>query len=386
MIPGITDLLDEAVAGRGGERAEVLDVLRRLRADRFALATVVAVLGSSYRGPGARLVVAADGRRAGGVSAGCLEHDVAAQALAVMARGEPEVVRFDTSSGDESTFGWGLGCSGVIEVLVEPGGAAEIVERALAAVVDHRRAVTLTTVVGSTISGIVPGGHLLLDAGGPPAGSIGNPAVESLLAEDAREKDGRTALTTLRGTEGQVRVLVERLEPAPRLVICGAGPDVPPVAAAGAALGWEVIVVEDRSARLDCIPGAAIRHVRDPRDAAGDVGVDPWTAVVIMSHHYLRDRSYLEGFLRTDPGYLGCLGPRARFERLVSDLRSAGTTIEPRLRERLRGPAGLDLGAEEPAEIALSIVAEAIAVIRRREGGPLRLRPGPIHPRGSGDR
>jgi xanthine dehydrogenase accessory factor len=385
VIPGITDLLDEAVAGRGGERAEVLDVLRRLRADRFALATVVAVLGSSYRGPGARLVVAADGRRAGGVSAGCLEHDVAAQALAVMARGEPEVVRFDTSSGDESTFGWGLGCSGVIEVLVEPGGAAEIVERALAAVVDHRRAVTLTTVVGSTISGIVPGGHLLLDAGGPPAG-FGNPAVESLLAEDAREKDGRTALTTLRGTEGQVRVLVERLEPAPRLVICGAGPDVPPVAAAGAALGWEVIVVEDRSARLDCIPGAAIRHVRDPRDAAGDVGVDPWTAVVIMSHHYLRDRAYLEGFLRTDPGYLGCLGPRARFERLVSDLRSAGTTIEPRLRDRLRGPAGLDLGGEEPAEIALSIVAEAMAVIRRREGGPLRLRPGPIHPRGSGDR
>ena len=386
MIPGIIDLLDEAVACRGGERAEVLGALRRLRSDRFAVATVVAVLGSSYRGPGARLVVASDGQRAGGVSAGCLEHDVAAQALAVMARGGPEVVRFNTSSEDESTFGWGLGCSGVIEVLVEPGGAAEIVERALAAVVDHRRAVKLTTVVGSTISGIVPGGHLLLDAGWPPAESIGNPAVASLVAEYAREKDGGTALTTLRGTEGQVRVLVERLEPAPRLVICGAGPDVPPVAAAGAALGWEVIVVEDRSARPDRIPGAGMRHVRDPRDAAGDVGVDPWTAVVIMSHHYLRDRAYLEGFLRTEPGYLGCLGPRARFERLVSDLRSAGTTIEPRLRDRLRGPAGLDLGGEEPAEIALSIVAEAIAVMRRREGGPLRLRPGPIHPRESGDR
>lgn len=387
MIPQVSGLLEAAVGGGGGERAEVLAAIRRGRADRLAVATVVAVRGSSYRGPGTRLVVAADGRQAGGISAGCLEEDVAAQARDVMARGEPVVARFDTSAEDESAFGWGLGCSGVIDVLVERGDAAEIVETALAAVVDRRRAVTLATVVGSTISGIGPGGHLLIDEGASPEGSIGHPEVEALLAERAREEDGRTFVTTVRGTGGQVRALVEHLQPAPRLVICGAGPDVPPVAAAGTALGWAVTVVEDRPALLHGgrIPGAALRHVRDPRQAAEGVGVDAWTAVVIMSHHYLRDRAYLEGFLRTDAGYVGCLGPRARFERLLSDLRSAGVPIPPRIWDRLRGPAGLDVGAEEPSEIALSIVAEAVAVMRGREGGPLHLRHGPIHGRGSGD-
>ncbi|MGH9180427.1 MAG: XdhC family protein, partial [Acidimicrobiales bacterium] len=162
------------------------------------------------------------------------------------------------------------------------------------------------------------------------------------------------------------QVLIEVLEPPPRLVICGAGDDAIPLAELAGRLGWAVEVVDDRPARL--VPGrfsgAAVAVVADPAAAAGRVAVDPATAVVVMTHHLGRDRGYVGSFLSAGAAYLGVLGPRARLERILADL---GTT---RSRAGVRGPVGLALGAEGAPEIAVAVVAEILAVLNGNAGGP----------------
>jgi xanthine dehydrogenase accessory factor len=367
-------------ASRGGERAEVLEGIRRgrSRGNRFAVATVMAVQGSSYRGPGARLVVGEDRSWLGGVSAGCLEEDVAREAERVMAGGIATLLRFDTADPDEATFGWGLGCQGVIDILIEPASDVGFVETALAAVVEDRQARTIVSVARSSVAQVSPGFHLVLEPAGTARGSSGAHEVDGALVEAAEVVSGPAGMATVPGPGGTVDALVEHLTPIPRLVVCGAGRDVPPLTSVAASLGWDVTVVEDRAGLLEeaRFPGAILQHVEDPGMVATRVRVDPWTAVLIMTHHLDRDRRYLEVFLPTEPGYLGCVGPRARLDRLLSDIPDRAG-----MASRVRGPAGLDLGAEEPAEIAVSIVAEILAVMRGRSGGPLHFRPGPIHDR-----
>lgn len=365
---------------RGGERAQVLEGIRRGRTlgDRFALATVVAVRGSSYRGPGARLVVGTNGSWFGGVSAGCLEVDVAREAERVMSGDLATLRRFDTSDPDEATFGWGLGCRGVIDVLIEPASGVELVEAVLAAVLEERQTRILASVVRSSIASVHPGTHLVLEPGDQAHGSCGRPDVDGRLLEAVARVSKPTAMTTVPGPGGTADAFVERMDPTPSLVVCGAGRDVGPLTAVAATVGWEVTVVDDRSWLLEDarFPAATLLPVDDPSTAAARVRVDPWTAVLIMTHDFERDLGYLGAFMPTDLGYLGCVGPKARLERLLLDVPDqAGTTT------RVRGPAGLDLGAEEPAEIAVSIVAEILAALRGRAGGPLYARPGPIHDR-----
>jgi len=370
------------------EIAEVLAAIETLRdsGEQMALATVVGVRGSTYRRPGARLLVSAAGDLVGNISGGCLEGDVADVAKAVMVAGEPRLVNFDLTADDETVFGWGLGCNGAIDVFVEPAEKAAEVAGALRRALEGERPLAAVTVLESSVPGVERGNRLLVSPDGSRDGNLGDAELDEVAASVAFEllHEGRSEIRSLETSRGLARAFVEVIEPPLRLLVCGAGHDAIPVVSSAAALGWKVLVVDDREAFLDAerFPAAAgFVHVERGGEAAAAAGTDQRTFVVVMSHNYLRDKEYLRSFLGTDVAYIGMLGPKARAERLLTELRAEGVRPSEEDLGKIHGPAGLDIGGEGPEEIAAAIVGEVLAVRSGRHGGSLRDRTGPIHER-----
>ena len=322
----------------------------------FALATVVGVRGSTYRGLAARQLVAADGTSVGTVSGGCLDSDLNVVAARVQASGKAELVEFDLTADDEAIWGWGIGCNGVTELLVEPESTA----------------LALAEVIKSTPPGIV---HLL---SGPEMGShVAVTADDPAWGQEVLEAraDGRHR----RVDRGRERFLLEVISGRPRLIVCGAGHDAVPLVRLGSELGFEVTVADDRRQFLsrERFPEATTLVHCAPVDLATHVAMDHSTAIVIMSHNYLRDVDFLGSLLGLPVAYIGCLGPGERLERMLKDLIASGRHVAPEDLERIHGPAGLDLGADGPTEIAWSVLSEILAVRRGAEAGFLVHRKGP---------
>jgi xanthine/CO dehydrogenase XdhC/CoxF family maturation factor len=367
------------------EITDVLEAIERLGADgqRMALATIVAVRGSTYRRPGARLLVPEDGAPIGNLSGGCLEGDVADMARLVLREGTARLAGWDLTADDDDVWGLGLGCNGAIEVFIEPAERAAAVTHALREALDQERSICVVTALESTADGIDPGARLIVRPDGSVEGSLGDRGVDGEATVAAKEllANGRSEIRSF----GQsTRAFVEVLEPPLRLVLCGAGHDTIPLVRAAAGIGWRPIVVDDRPAFLTAerFPAAHdLVRVDEPAQVADRTPLDERTCVVVMTHNYLRDRDYLRGLLRSGAGYIAMLGPAARTQRILMDLAADGVEITDERRARIHGPAGLDLGAEGPEEIAQAIVAEIVAVRHGRAGGFLRERPGPIHDR-----
>jgi xanthine/CO dehydrogenase XdhC/CoxF family maturation factor len=334
------------------ELTDILDAIEAAsaRGEPMALATIVATTGSTYRRAGARLLVPAEGDPIGNISGGCLEGDVARIGRKVMADDQPRLATFDLTADDDAVWGYGLGCNGSFEIFVEPTPGATQTAGALRQAMAGRLACLVTTV-----SGPDAGAHRLQTDGAAAAAlRDGTPRVV--------EEDGE-------------RVFYEPIMPPLRLVICGAGHDAIPLVRQAAELDWWVIVADVRRALLthDRFPTAAGFLQADPSSAAEVIGPDERTAVVLMSHSYLRDIAYLRSLLESPLAYLGVMGPRGRTQQMLEEIGS------PDELERLYAPAGLDIGAEGPEEVARAIVAEILAVTRGRAGGSLRDRRGPIH-------
>jgi len=321
------------------------------RGESFALATVISVRGSSYRRPGARLLVPDEGRPVGLISGGCLEDEAARLARAALRDGEPILVTVDHSAEGDELWGSGLGCRGVIELLAEPSAMAVDTLDALRSARDGTPSYLLTELGGDR--------RRLSEADAIALGERASAAVAH----------GRPVLIG--------ETVLDPILPPLHLVICGAGPDAEPLAAAGDRMGWRVSVVDPRRSLLrpGRFGGAELIDA-EPAAAAGAVDADKWTAVVLMSHDYLRDAAFLEGFLSRGVGYLGVLGPRDRTDRMLEEL---GRVLTDPERRTVHAPAGLDIGADGAEEVATAIVAEILAVLRGGSGVPLRDRPGPIH-------
>ncbi len=357
-----------------------LDAILRARActqGPLVLATVVAVSGSAYRRPGARMLMSEDGWLAGGISGGCLEADIVRKAFFWTAHG-PRLLRYDSTSDsaeDEDAFSFALGCAGVVDVLLErcEAGAAEALTFAAEARASGRRAVVATVYRGP--AGAV-GSRLLLRDDGTEAGHPPTGALRDAVREAARE--ALHAGRTWSGPCGGADVLVEVVEPPHALVLFGSGFDVAPVVDQAANLGWHVTVVADRPARSlrGRFPRAHAVVSAKAADAPGAVPLSPRTLAVLMTHSLPQDRELLAGLLPLPLRYLGVLGPRSRTDRLLAELTPPPTATQL---EKLHAPVGLDLGAEGAEEIALAIVAELQAVVAGREGGKLRERRAPIH-------
>ncbi len=375
---------------------ELLDILERVealldRGGRAALATVIATRGSTYRRPGARLLITPNANAnanasvhetVGAVSAGCLEEEVRAVGLRVLQKGKPERLRFDTTEAMDKLVGTGLGCRGTIDVLVEPLDA----ERADAYLKLRRclredRPCTLGLEVGTGRHVLFTQDELLVD-------ELGDPALLSALRREAEALPARrpTALLRLKERDG-VELYVERVEPPLKLIVCGAGHDAQPLVSFAKELGFRVTVVDPRpqyltGARFPWADHLVLAHP-DPDELHQKLPlrVDGRTAVVVMTHHYERDKGFLSWALRSGAFYVGQMGPRARTDELLTDIeRESGGPLPDGARAKLYGPVGLDVGAETPEEIALSVLSEILAVKNGRPGRPLRERRGPIHP------
>lgn len=367
----------------------IVEGLNRAAADgeSVVLATVVRVTGSSYGGVGSRMLIRGDGTTVGLVSGGCLESDLAEHARRVHEAGRAEVVRYDTRNDDDAPWGLGLGCNGVIDVLLEPLPPAR--GKYLAKLLDKaltwdKPSVLATIITEKSNDDATPsvGAHALIR--GNQIEKTGGWGTDTMLAKATANTEEALAA----GRRGLVRdfsgveVAYEVVSPAIPLVICGSGPDVQPIARIATNLGWNVTVVDNRpvtDAQAARYPGAKVVECAEAAKLADSVKLTPHTAAVVMSHNLPRDTSYVRALLDGGIAYVGVLGPRARTERMLADLASHnGGKIANA--ENLFAPVGMDLGGDGPDAIALAIIAEIAAVSAKRSGGHLRDKSGPLHP------
>lgn len=342
-----------------------------------ALATIVQTQGSTYRQAGARLLMTIDGQMVGSLSAGCLEQDVFEHAQAAIASGQAALVTYDSLSHEDVIWGLGLGCNGKVQILIEPLLSECNLIALMAKCLRRQQVGVIATVFQSDAPlEVAIGSALLLDVDGLTS----TIADAELLAEV--HKDSQIALTELRSSvktyaiaSGEVQVFIDVIQPPVPLIIFGANPDAVPVVQLAKAIGWHVTIADHRSAyaTVDRFPAADAVVCCRPQQIREFLTLDARTIAVIMTHNYTQDQALLEILLPLSLRYLGILGPKRRTARLLQDLQ-AETEID-----RLYAPVGLDIGANTPEEIALSIVAEMQAAIADRSGSNLRDRAAPIH-------
>jgi xanthine/CO dehydrogenase XdhC/CoxF family maturation factor len=353
------------------------------RSQKLALATVVRVEGSSYRRSGARMLVMEDGSWIGGISGGCLEGDALRKAQLAMYQDKPSLVTYDTTDEDAQSIGVGLGCNGIIDVLIAPlKDAPDNALEVLRQCTDERQPNILITILHNEQgpAELYPGRmfryesavplHALLPEGAPISGL--QAGVEAAL-EKQQSMTGHYALEN----GGSVSVFIEFLNPAIRLLLFGSNYDVFPMAQLGKDLGRHVTVYANPLK----LSRAVFQQADEVRAKDAAVEVDDYTACIIMAHDYKTDLNNLRRLLQTEVPYIGMLGPRKRTDKMLDELASEGITLSDQDHDRLHSPVGLDIGALSPEEIALSVLAEIRAYFSGRKGGFLKDRSGTIHKR-----
>jgi len=316
----------------------------RARGERFALATVVATRRSAPRPIGSKLAVSESGELAGSVSGGCVENEVYGAAREVLAGAPPQLLSYGIS--DDQALSVGLPCGGEIDVYVQVPDP-EVVERVLGALATEERAVVLTE----------------LETG------------EQRLVRDPELERGRSRLVKVEGRQ----VFADVYGPPPRVLIFGAVDTAEALCRAAKAVGWRTIVADARAkfATRERLPSADELVVAWPDEVLARVEPDHATAVVVLTHDDRFDLPALQGALAGEAFYVGALGSRRNQARRRERLLEEGVPEESV--DRISGPAGLDIGADTPAETALSILAEILAVRAGRGGGALKEAPGRIH-------
>ena len=321
---------------------------------RFVAAFVIATEGSTYRKPGALMLLSSSGARCGLLSGGCLEGDLHEHAQRLLAGDDRILERhYDGRGSDDPVWGLGLGCEGAMRILLwrlETGSSLTLLRGWLSAAI-RREPAPLEIDLVSGDGALSLGSALRGDADSSPPSSV-------LPSGRATLRDGSFAVAAAR---------------VPALLLCGAGPDAEPVVRMASQVGWQVAVVDHRPAYVD-----AARFQDAVRVATVDaavpgalVALDGFDAAVVMSHNLVADGRYLAALAVSAIPYVGLLGPAARRERLYAELGPLAEALRP----RLRAPVGLDLGGASPEAIALSIVAELQASLHGRSGTPFSARP-----------
>jgi len=343
-----------------------------------ALATVVHVEGSSYRRAGARMLITDDGQLTGAISGGCLEGDALRKARLVMAQNKPMLVTYDTTDDDDAKFGVGLGCNGIIHILIEPifttrhDNPISLFKLFLS----KRQPVVLVTLFSlSDKQAIQPGTCLLLTADEDLHGTFPDVTIKDALLIDAKDvlKNGASVTKTyLYGDK--FTCFIELLQPTVSLIIFGAGNDAIPLVQLANVLGWHITLIDGRAnyAVAGRFPLAKRIIIAKPEQALLNIECDNRTVMVLMTHNYNYDMAILRQLLPLQLPYIAALGPKKRLIRMLDELKDEGQVITPLQLANIYGPAGLDIGSETSDEIALSILAEIQAVLKKRAGTFLR--------------
>ena len=353
------------------------------RGESGVLATVVRIHGSTYRRAGAKLLLTSGGRRSGAVSGGCLEADLVKKAWWLTEGGTIALRRYDTGADGEIAQEFGLGCNGVIHVLLErlrEGSISPL--NAVFPIKETRTPAAISTLISTSADGPLHAGQRWLCLpGGSVETDLPDSPIRSFLSDEGALaiKRATSHVVTWRSESQAADFFIEPLFPASRLLVMGAGDDAIPVTRLAKLLGYEVVVLDGRShmARADRFPQADRVVVNSSVDPLAGIPVDQWTAAVLMSHSYEQDRNALRRLAAEPLQYLGVLGPRKRTEQMLGDIGVSEETLP----ENLHSPVGLDIGADGPEQIALAVISEIQAVLNERAGGRLRVKAGPLHPR-----
>lgn len=339
--------------------------------DALVLGTVVATQGSTYRKPGAMMLIAADSSYRGLISGGCLEADLAAQAREVFKDGKTRDICYDMSQGDDFAFGLGLGCDGIIHLMLQRlDGSADFGFLGTLDKAWKSRSSGLLSLVTSSSDPAYSAGDFALNCGSEL--STGMPllvdnifAHEGALFSGGHDMSRRYWQDSIETGSGKVELLLTPIMPPPAILICGAGHDALPVARLAAEMGWKCTVVDHRSgfARADRFPRNCEVRMLQPSELNQHIPLNKIDAAVLMTHHLGHDRSYLSQVIDASLPYIGLLGPRARRDRLLDEIGATDVHVH--------GPAGLNIGAEMPESIALAIIAEIHAFLNCRDGSML---------------
>lgn len=369
------------------------------RGETAFLVTVVNTQGSTYRRPGARMLITQTGETIGMVSGGCLEQDILEHTR--LQSGEAIVVTYDsTSENEDILWGFGLGCNGVVQVLIESlqpscnpltilaecwrdAAKGGLPPRVRCPVVLASIFQTEGQVEGTTVG---LGGCLALTPNKLIVFAQTNSDLVTAIAADAQAVLHRqqSIIKSYDLSTGKVQVFLEFIQSPTSIMIFGGGHDVIPVAQLAKSLGWQVTVTDcranpisnDRFAMADQV--ILTRRERLQQLTVNHLGDQP-IAAVVMTHNYLDDIEVLRTLLPSSVQYIGVLGPKRRTERLLQNLQAEGMVYSNAQLEKLYAPIGLDIGADTPEAIAVSIVAEIQAVLAQRTGGFLKRRSMPIH-------
>ncbi len=390
------------------ELRNLLELWNNARAsgEEIILATVVRVEGSSYRKPGARMLLTKGSRRSGMISGGCLEAEVSRKAWWLTESG-PTVQSYGTFFDEDNPSPQELGCGGTVHLLLERGRTATLALEIIKESADNRLPFAMLTVIRSAHPQIGIASRLIVREGGEifrstiplDCGSNGWRQLSAIAAQTLERRCSEYITIELEG--GPLELFAEYVSPPPALFIFGAGDDSIPVVEFVHKMGWYITVADLRShlathTRFPLVDKVVVLNERSDRSRGTeiasemldlsqlDIGRDD--AVVVMTHSYMQDRALLRELLPRDLAYLGLLGPRLRTSRLVSEIaEEIGMTVDE-CNRKLHSPVGLDLGADGPGEIALSIVAEVQAAIHarsfhhlRRTSLPLKLGPNVAH-------
>jgi xanthine dehydrogenase accessory factor len=354
-----------------------------LQNKKAALVTVVQVDGSSYRRPGARMLVTDDGMMTGAISGGCLEGDALQKALFAISTGENKLITYDSTDENDIQFGLHLGCNGVVYILFEPvkkeegDNPVELLRRIAESGEDAVLVTFFSQHKTQPGTGIL---YLKNEMTGPHSyhlpGSFADQIQKVYAGKEPVFADlviGNTPCTAF----------IEYVDRPVSVVIAGAGNDVQPLVEIASMLGWRVTVVDGRFnyALAGRFPKAVDVFPGKPADILPQLKTDSRTVFLLMSHNYNYDLAFLQEILTAEFGYIGLLGPAQKRNRMLADLADQGIHLDENILTKIHGPVGLDIGAEHATEIALSIIAEIKAFLSGRSGASLKLKKTAIHHR-----
>jgi xanthine dehydrogenase accessory factor len=372
---------------------EIRDIIRAFdeaqkKGKQTALATVVHVDGSAYRRPGARMLITEDGELTGAISGGCLEGDALRKALFVLNRQKSMLVTYDTTDEDDAKLGVGLGCNGIIQVLIEPVDPlySNNPIQLLKNISGKRQEAVLATLFSlQNKRDDQPGTCLLLKDDEMISLLDDSNPFKQFISADAKNAVSNKKSSFKNYVQGNqnLTAFIEFIKPAISLVVVGAGNDVVPLIEMAAILGWQITVADGRSGYIKQERFASSCQVllSKPGNLLEKIRIDEQTAFVLMTHNYNYDIAVLKELIKKNPVYIGSLGPRKKIDRMIGELEEEGINLSAEQLKNIYGPSGLDIGAETPEEIALSILSEIKAVFSNKEGKMLRDREDVIHPR-----
>ncbi|WP_293295094.1 XdhC/CoxI family protein [Allomuricauda sp.] len=358
----------------------------RLQEIRCILATVVHVEGSSYRRAGARMLVDEYGNITGAISGGCLEGDALRKALFTLDQQENKLVTYDTSDEDDAVIGAQLGCNGIIQVLFEPINYTDRHNpcELLRTVAEQEVPMAVSVVFNLDKSQQQLGTSLVADENQAVSGQQLPDDLQQALLVKSREviNENASCFAELTTEEKTHFVFIQIHQPPVKLILVGAGNDAQILAQQADLLGWKVTVIDGRPthANKERFMGTCQVIVAKPEQTLQNIGIDERTCFVLMSHNYNYDLSVLKLLLGNPViPYIGILGPLKKYERMLNELADEGIEVSKKDLSKIHAPVGLEIGAETPAEIGLSVLAEIQSVLTNKEARPLKQKTEPIH-------